>query len=48
MNVNVNLVKNVAKFSPILKGYDLNEADIDYVCPRELGIEWGAQQVGCF
>lgn len=48
MNVNVNLVKNVAKFSPILKGYNLNEADIDYVCPRELGIECGAQQVGRF
>lgn len=39
MNVNVNLVKNVAKFSPILEGCDLNEAHIDYVRPRELGIE---------
>lgn len=36
--MNVNLV-NVAKFSPILKGCDLNEADIDYARPRELGIE---------
>lgn len=39
MNANVNLVKKVAKFSSILKGCNLNEADIDYVCPQELGIE---------
>lgn len=45
--MNVNLVKNIAKFSPILKGCDLNEADIDYARPRELGIEWSTQQVGC-
>lgn len=40
MNANVNLVKKkVAKFNSILKGCNLNEADIDYVCPQELGIE---------
>lgn len=39
MNVNVNLVKKLAKFRPILKGYALNEADIDYVCPRAFEIE---------
>lgn len=41
------LKEKVAKFSSILKGCNLNEADIDYVCPRELGIEWGSQRVGC-
>lgn len=47
MNANVNLVKKVAKFSSILKGCSFNEADIDCVCPQELGIEWGSQRVGC-
>lgn len=40
----LKMLQSSAQFS---KGYDLNEADIDYVCPRELGIEWGSQQVGC-